>query len=166
MEVCKGDRSAFSPLKDRLVSCLIYKEGNTGNGGRRVVRGEDTFRCPQSYSSLLLLPPEKKKQVNFSLWESLWPTLPQPQIAGYQEFMVTPSVLLPCLRLPTVSTFSLPGEIALLEGLTVVYKSSIDLYFYVIGSSYENEVRIPSPLCCLWSYFLNHRQDTVTGSGP
>ncbi|NXN99540.1 COPZ1 protein, partial [Rhinopomastus cyanomelas] len=32
------------------------------------------------------------------------------------------------------------SEIALLEGLTVVYKSSIDLYFYVIGSSYENEV--------------------------
>uniref|UniRef100_A0A2K5P6L5 Coatomer subunit zeta n=1 Tax=Cercocebus atys TaxID=9531 RepID=A0A2K5P6L5_CERAT len=31
------------------------------------------------------------------------------------------------------------SEIALLEGLTVVYKSSIDLYFYVIGSSYENE---------------------------
>uniref|UniRef100_A0A8I6GK73 Coatomer subunit zeta n=1 Tax=Rattus norvegicus TaxID=10116 RepID=A0A8I6GK73_RAT len=34
------------------------------------------------------------------------------------------------------------SEIALLEGLTVVYKSSIDLYFYVIGSSYENEVRL------------------------
>ncbi|MEE6472039.1 hypothetical protein FKM82_009444 [Ascaphus truei] len=32
------------------------------------------------------------------------------------------------------------SEIALLEGLTVVYKSSIDLYFYVIGSSHENEV--------------------------
>ncbi|NXP72966.1 COPZ1 protein, partial [Ramphastos sulfuratus] len=37
------------------------------------------------------------------------------------------------------------SEIALLEGLTVVYKSSIDLYFYVIGSSYENEVRGQSP---------------------
>lgn len=43
-----------------------------------------------------------------------------------------------CFHLPLP-----PGEIALLEGLTVVYKSSIDLYFYVIGSSYENEVRIP-----------------------
>uniref|UniRef100_A0A8C9T517 Coatomer subunit zeta n=1 Tax=Scleropages formosus TaxID=113540 RepID=A0A8C9T517_SCLFO len=32
------------------------------------------------------------------------------------------------------------SEIALLEGLTVVYKSNIDLYFYVIGSSHENEV--------------------------
>ncbi|KAI2566090.1 COPZ1 isoform 1, partial [Pan troglodytes] len=34
------------------------------------------------------------------------------------------------------------SEIALLEGLTVVYKSSIDLYFYVIGSSYENELML------------------------
>uniref|UniRef100_A0A8C5C1G3 Coatomer subunit zeta n=1 Tax=Gadus morhua TaxID=8049 RepID=A0A8C5C1G3_GADMO len=33
------------------------------------------------------------------------------------------------------------SEIALLEGLTVVYKSNIDLFFYVIGSSHENEVR-------------------------
>lgn len=64
--------------------------------------------------------------------------------------MVTPSVLLPCLRLPTVSTFSLPGEIALLEGLTVVYKSSIDLYFYVIGSSYENELMLMAVLNCLF----------------
>ncbi|XP_010210468.1 PREDICTED: coatomer subunit zeta-1-like, partial [Tinamus guttatus] len=31
------------------------------------------------------------------------------------------------------------SEIALLEGLTVVYRSSIDLYFYVIGSPHENE---------------------------
>jgi hypothetical protein len=65
--------------------------------------------------------------------------------------MVTLSVLLPLLRLLTVSMFPShpPGEIALLEGLTVVYKSSIDLYFYVIGSSYENEVRIATPLCYL-----------------
>lgn len=34
------------------------------------------------------------------------------------------------------------GEIALLEGLTVVYKSNIDLFFYVIGSSHENEVSL------------------------
>lgn len=39
--------------------------------------------------------------------------------------------------------FSVPlGEIALLEGLTVVYKSNIDLFFYVIGSSHENEVNL------------------------
>ncbi|OWK16973.1 COPZ1, partial [Cervus elaphus hippelaphus] len=57
------------------------------------------------------------------------------------------------------------SEIALLEGLTVVYKSSIDLYFYVIGSSYENEVRIPT-LYHLCSHLLNRWQDLVTGSGP
>ena len=27
------------------------------------------------------------------------------------------------------------------EGLTCVYKSNVDLFFYVIGSSHENEVR-------------------------
>ncbi|XP_011785842.1 coatomer subunit zeta-1 isoform X3 [Carlito syrichta] len=42
------------------------------------------------------------------------------------------------------------GEIALLEGLTVVYKSSIDLYFYVIGSSYENELMLMAVLNCLF----------------
>lgn len=42
------------------------------------------------------------------------------------------------LMLPLFDT----GEIALLEGLTVVYKSNIDLYFYVIGSSHENEVMV------------------------
>lgn len=57
-----------------------------------------------------------------------------------QEFVGSPVVL--TLLPPFSSCFLLPGEIALLEGLTVVYKSSIDLYFYVIGSSYENEVRI------------------------
>ena len=31
------------------------------------------------------------------------------------------------------------SEIALLEGLSVVYKSSIDFSFYVIGSSYGDE---------------------------
>lgn len=39
-----------------------------------------------------------------------------------------------------LSFWDLVGEIALLEGLTVVYKSNIDLFFYVIGSSHENEV--------------------------
>ncbi|XP_052497261.1 coatomer subunit zeta-1 isoform X4 [Ovis aries] len=42
------------------------------------------------------------------------------------------------------------SEIALLEGLTVVYKSSIDLYFYVIGSSYENELMLMTVLNCLF----------------
>lgn len=33
------------------------------------------------------------------------------------------------------------GEIAFLEGLTVVYRSSSDLLFYVVGGPQENEVR-------------------------
>lgn len=32
------------------------------------------------------------------------------------------------------------AEIIMLEGLTCVYKSNVDLFFYVMGSSYENEV--------------------------
>lgn len=31
-------------------------------------------------------------------------------------------------------------EIAFLEGMTIVYKNSIDLFFYVVGSAQENEV--------------------------
>ncbi|XP_078475440.1 coatomer subunit zeta-1-like isoform X2 [Lampetra planeri] len=41
------------------------------------------------------------------------------------------------------------SEIALLEGLTVVYKSSVDLYFYVIGSPQENELMLMTVLSCL-----------------
>ena len=128
---------------------------------------EKILRLPQVYTCRPLLPPEKKKQVHFSLWGSLRPASPQPHTAGYQEFMVTPSFLFFVSgHLPFPPLFPRTGEIALLEGLTVVYKSSIDLYFYVIGSSYENEVRSPTPLCCLCSPLLNHRQDLVTGSGP
>ncbi|XP_060950998.1 coatomer subunit zeta-1-like [Limanda limanda] len=42
------------------------------------------------------------------------------------------------------------SEIALLEGLTVVYKSNIDLFFYVIGSSHENELMLIAVLNCLF----------------
>lgn len=45
------------------------------------------------------------------------------------------------LTLPPYPFFAIvSGEIAFLEGLTIVYKSSIDLFFYVVGSSHENEV--------------------------
>ncbi len=30
----------------------------------------------------------------------------------------------------------------MLDGLTVVYRSNVDLYFYIMGSSHENEVSI------------------------
>uniref|UniRef100_A0A8C7YYC4 Coatomer subunit zeta n=1 Tax=Oryzias sinensis TaxID=183150 RepID=A0A8C7YYC4_9TELE len=41
-------------------------------------------------------------------------------------------------------------EIAFLEGLTIVYKSSIDLFFYVAGSAQENELMLMSVLSCLF----------------
>ena len=28
----------------------------------------------------------------------------------------------------------------MLDGLTIVYRSNVDVYFYVMGSSHENEV--------------------------
>jgi len=42
------------------------------------------------------------------------------------------------------------SEIALLDGLTVVYKSNVDLHFYVVGSSLENELILMSVLSCLY----------------
>ncbi|ERE67330.1 coatomer subunit zeta-2-like protein [Cricetulus griseus] len=43
-----------------------------------------------------------------------------------------------------------PGEIAFLGGMTIVYKSSIDLLLYVVGSSSENELMLMSVLACLF----------------
>ena len=34
------------------------------------------------------------------------------------------------------------GEIVMLEGMTCVYRSNVDLYFYVMGSQAENEVKL------------------------
>jgi len=42
------------------------------------------------------------------------------------------------------------SEIALLEGLTVVYKGNVDLFFYVVGSAQENELMLTSVLTCLY----------------
>lgn len=36
------------------------------------------------------------------------------------------------------------AEIIMLDGLTCVYYSNVDLFFYVMGSSHENEVAIIS----------------------
>lgn len=47
------------------------------------------------------------------------------------------------------------AEIIMLDGLTCVYRSNVDLFFYVMGSSHENEVKIwyilinvPKLFCC------------------
>lgn len=41
-------------------------------------------------------------------------------------------------------------EIIMLDGLTVVYKSNVDLFFYVMGSTHENELILLSVLNCLY----------------
>uniref|UniRef100_A0A3Q2XAQ4 Coatomer subunit zeta n=1 Tax=Haplochromis burtoni TaxID=8153 RepID=A0A3Q2XAQ4_HAPBU len=47
-------------------------------------------------------------------------------------------------------THKADNEIAFLEGMTIVYKSSIDLFFYVVGSAQENELMLMSVLNCLF----------------
>ncbi|XP_038634954.1 coatomer subunit zeta-1-like isoform X1 [Scyliorhinus canicula] len=42
------------------------------------------------------------------------------------------------------------SEIAFLEGLTVIYKSSVDLYFYIVGNPQENELMLMTVLNCLF----------------
>ncbi|XP_065052214.1 coatomer subunit zeta-1-like [Rhopilema esculentum] len=38
------------------------------------------------------------------------------------------------------------AEIIMLDGFTIVYRSNVDLYFYVMGSSHENELILASVL--------------------
>lgn len=47
-------------------------------------------------------------------------------------------------------------EIAFLEGMTIVYKNSIDLFFYVVGSAQENEV-----LSFLFFYWHTYRYSHI-----
>ncbi|XP_069763179.1 coatomer subunit zeta-1-like isoform X2 [Narcine bancroftii] len=42
------------------------------------------------------------------------------------------------------------SEIAFLEGLTIIYKNSVDLYFYIVGSPQENELMLMAVLNCLF----------------
>lgn len=42
------------------------------------------------------------------------------------------------------------SEIIMLDGLTCVYKSNVDLFFYVMGSTHENELILLSVLNCLF----------------
>ncbi|XP_072020181.1 coatomer subunit zeta-1-like isoform X2 [Amphiura filiformis] len=42
------------------------------------------------------------------------------------------------------------AEIIMLDGLTCVYRSNVDLFFYVVGSSQENELILVSVLNCLY----------------
>ncbi|KAL0267858.1 UNVERIFIED_CONTAM: hypothetical protein PYX00_010009 [Menopon gallinae] len=42
------------------------------------------------------------------------------------------------------------AEIIMLDGLTCVYRSNVDLFFYVMGSSQENELILMSVLNCFY----------------
>lgn len=42
------------------------------------------------------------------------------------------------------------AEIIMLDGLTCVYKNNVDLFFYVMGSTCENELILVSVLNCLY----------------
>lgn len=48
------------------------------------------------------------------------------------------------------------SEIIMLENMTCVYKSNVDLYFYVMGSNQENEVKCLKlqETNCVIEYFL------------
>ncbi|XP_077991172.1 coatomer subunit zeta-1-like isoform X2 [Glandiceps talaboti] len=42
------------------------------------------------------------------------------------------------------------AEIIMLDGVTCVYRSNVDLFFYVMGGSHENELILVSVLNCLY----------------
>ena len=42
------------------------------------------------------------------------------------------------------------GEIIMLDNMTIVYRSNVDLFFYVIGSTSANEIMLNSVLTCLY----------------
>lgn len=48
-------------------------------------------------------------------------------------------------------TYRANAEIIMLNGLTCVYKSNVDLFFYVIGNSHDNELILLSMLQCLFN---------------
>ncbi|CAI2338417.1 unnamed protein product [Caenorhabditis sp. 36 PRJEB53466] len=42
------------------------------------------------------------------------------------------------------------SDILLLDGVTCLYRSNVDLYFYVLGSTRENELFLDATLTCLY----------------
>jgi len=57
------------------------------------------------------------------------------------------------------------ADITMINKLTCVYKQNVDLYFYVIGSSQENELILQSVLNCLYeavSTILRKNVDSTT----
>lgn len=54
------------------------------------------------------------------------------------------------VRIACLSFKYLLAEIILLDGLICVYRSNVDLFFYVIGSAQENELILVNVLNCLY----------------
>jgi len=48
-------------------------------------------------------------------------------------------------------THKVNSEIIMFEGMTCLYKSNVDLFFYVIGSAGENELLLMSVLDCIYT---------------
>ncbi|XP_074782915.1 coatomer subunit zeta-2 isoform X3 [Athene noctua] len=57
------------------------------------------------------------------------------------------------------------GEVACLEGLTVLCRSSVDLFFYVVGGCQENELMLSAVLACLLDT-LGHLLRVILESDP
>lgn len=53
------------------------------------------------------------------------------------------------------------AEIIMFEGLTCVYRSSVDLFFYVIGSANENELILVNTLNCMYDSISNMLRKNV-----
>ena len=49
----------------------------------------------------------------------------------------------------------------MLDGMTCLYKTSVDLFFYVIGSGHENELLLMSVLDCLYDSVSNILRKSV-----
>lgn len=47
-------------------------------------------------------------------------------------------------------TYKTNNEIMMLDGLTSVYRSNVDLHFYVVGSTLENEIILLTVLNCVF----------------
>lgn len=52
------------------------------------------------------------------------------------------------------------AEIVMFEGLTVVYRSNVDLFFYVVGRAEENEVY--NGFCVHSTIILNLQSEVIS----
>lgn len=85
-------------------------------------------------------PPPVLPAPLFCFFQPIFSTPPPPLSPSLVFFLHSLFFHAPPPLSPPLSSFPPVDEISLLEGLTIVYKSSIDLFFYVVGSVQENEV--------------------------